>query len=252
MKKCALCREEKDESCFYNNKRQKDGLSSECKRCDKDRSRIYYRNNRERLKLKAKEWRKDNIERKKENDSRWQKNNRDKRNKANRKYREKNKEKLKDNYIKNKTKYSERSKIYYRLNRDKIIQKNLEYQYATREARNERQRNRMKTDTHFRISTTMAKSLHNTLKTKKGGQKWESLVGYTTTDLMNHLEKQFTPEMTWENYGSYWHIDHLVPKYYFDYDSYDHPHFSACWSLSNLQPLEAKKNLRKNRYVIQL
>ena len=52
--------------------------------------------------------------------------------------------------------------------------------------------------------------------------------------------------MTWENQGSYWHIDHIKPKSLFEYDSIDHPEFKKCWSLDNLQPLEAKENMRKN------
>lgn len=44
--------------------------------------------------------------------------------------------------------------------------------------------------------------------------------------------------MTWENYGKNgWHIDHIIPKSFFKFDSQEHPAFKACWALSNLQPL---------------
>ena len=55
--------------------------------------------------------------------------------------------------------------------------------------------------------------------------------------------------MNWDNHGTYWHIDHIKPKSWFKYDSAEHPEFKQCWSLENLQPLEAEKNLAKsNKY----
>ena len=47
-------------------------------------------------------------------------------------------------------------------------------------------------------------------KEDKNGKHWEDLVGYTLKDLQLHLEQQFDEYMTWENQGSYWHIDHIV------------------------------------------
>jgi len=39
----------------------------------------------------------------------------------------------------------------------------------------------------------------------------EALVGCSWQQLRNHIETMFTPEMNWQNQGSYWHIDHIVP-----------------------------------------
>jgi len=79
----------------------------------------------------------------------------------------------------------------------------------------------------------------------KNNRKWQSILGYTTVDLAKHLESQFTPEMTWENYGKYWHIDHITPTSWFRFTTPDCEAFRKCWSLNNLQPLEAKANIRK-------
>jgi hypothetical protein len=55
--------------------------------------------------------------------------------------------------------------------------------------------------------------------------------------------------MTMENYGSYWHIDHIKPRSLFTYTSIEDEQFKKCWALSNLQPLEALENIRKgNKY----
>jgi len=77
----------------------------------------------------------------------------------------------------------------------------------------------------------------------------EKLVGYTLENLTKHLEKQFDDKMSWDNYGSYWHIDHIKPKSLFNYTSEIDKEFKECWGLNNLQPLEAKANLIKhNKY----
>lgn len=93
----------------------------------------------------------------------------------------------------------------------------------------------------------MSAAIQHAIKAQKAGRKWEALVGYTVHDLMQHLEAQFKPGMNWENQGSYWHIDHIRPKSWFD--QLDPAQFKACWALKNLQPLEAIENIKKgNRY----
>ena len=52
--------------------------------------------------------------------------------------------------------------------------------------------------------------------------------------------------MTWDNYGSYWHVDHIIPCCKFDLT--DPEQQLKCFHYTNLQPLEATANLRKNRF----
>ncbi len=83
-------------------------------------------------------------------------------------------------------------------------------------------------------------------KGSKNGRRSFALVGYTLEELMAHLEAQFEPWMTWENYGFYgWHIDHIKPLASFTYETPDDPEFKKAWALSNLRPLGAVKNWRK-------
>lgn len=51
--------------------------------------------------------------------------------------------------------------------------------------------------------------------------------------------------MNWDNYGSYWHIDHIKPISLFKYETAEDPEFKKCWALDNLQPLEKIANLKK-------
>jgi len=95
------------------------------------------------------------------------------------------------------------------------------------------------------IKTKMCRSLHGI----KGNRHWENLVGFTVDHLKQHLEKLFTAEMTWENYGTYWHIDHKIPIAVFNYGNPEDIDFRLCWSLKNLQPLESKQNMIKNSRI---
>jgi hypothetical protein len=70
-----------------------------------------------------------------------------------------------------------------------------------------------------------------------------SAVGCSIQELRAHIEKQFTPGMTWANYGE-WHVDHIRPCASFDLS--DPEQFSACFNWSNLQPLWAAENLSKS------
>lgn len=56
-------------------------------------------------------------------------------------------------------------------------------------------------------------------------------------------DEQFTPEMNWDNYGSYWHVDHIRPCASFDLSRRKEQH--RCFHFSNLQPLEGRENVRK-------
>lgn len=72
---------------------------------------------------------------------------------------------------------------------------------------------------------------------------------YSIDELKSHLESQFKPGMSWNNYGE-WHIDHIVPDSNFNYDSMNHVGFLLSWSLSNLRPLWATENHKKYNKLI--
>lgn len=73
-----------------------------------------------------------------------------------------------------------------------------------------------------------------------------ALIGCSVDELRAHLERQFTPGMSWQNYGE-WHVDHIRPC-----AAYDHTDLAShwqCFHFSNLQPLWAVDNLRKSDKV---
>lgn len=78
-------------------------------------------------------------------------------------------------------------------------------------------------------------------RVKKNIGTWE-LVGCSPQHLIEHLEKQFTQGMTWDNHGK-WHVDHIVPCARFDLT--DTEQQRRCFHFTNLQPLWASDNLKK-------
>jgi hypothetical protein len=94
------------------------------------------------------------------------------------------------------------------------------------------------------IDNRMSCRLRSSIGKVKASRKWESIVGYTKEDLMQHIESLFSDGMNWENIGQ-WHIDHIRPLCSFTYESDADPEFKEAWALQNLRPLWAAENLRK-------
>lgn len=99
--------------------------------------------------------------------------------------------------------------------------------------------------TQRKINNSIRVRIRCALHGTKNGQHWETLVGYTLQDLIMVLEKEFRDGMCWENYGAFWHVDHIIPLAHFKYNSPEDPEFKKAWSLGNLQPLLASENLEK-------
>jgi hypothetical protein len=101
----------------------------------------------------------------------------------------------------------------------------------------------------YKVSKLMSNRV-NQLIQDKNYSSIVDLLDYSIADLMAHLEKQFRDGMAWDNYGPFWHVDHIKPVSHFSFESKDDPQFKECWALSNLQPLLKVENLSKgNRFV---
>ena len=109
----------------------------------------------------------------------------------------------------------------------------------------ENHRKKTKPTLKTRLSKSISCGMRKSLRKSKEGLHWENLVGFTVDQLKRHLEKMFTPEMSWDNYGTYWEIDHKIPIAVFNFERPQHIDFHLCWELRNLQPLERKTNSSK-------
>ncbi len=231
MKLCLKCNIEKDFILFSLNKNKKDGLEIYCKECRKIQHKIYYENNKEDISDKSKNISLEKKIKRNEDNKKYRIKNLEKIKEANKKYRQENREKRKE-YFKN----------YYLKNKEQILIKN-----------NINEKNRRKKDKIFAIRKNISRCIRKMLTENKGSKNNFSLIKYlpySILQLKDHLEFQFKQSMTWENYGSYWNIDHIYPQSKLPYDSMEHPNFIKCWDLSNLRPLEVEENRLKSDKLI--
>jgi len=124
---------------------------------------------------------------------------------------------------------------YRRKNRKRLNQKNAEYV-----------RNKRKVDIKFKLKGNLRSLIKNAFKRKftKKSKKTLDILGCDYQEFIIHMENKFDINMSWENYGYYWEIDHIIPlnSAVSEEDMIKLNHFS------NLQPLETSENRRKGDY----
>lgn len=230
---CFKCGKEKPISKFYKDKKSKDGYGYYCKECQSKMAKEYYHNNLE----KFKEYRINNRGKISQHQKEYYQNNAELLKEKGKKYYQDNLEKMrkknKEYYWDNLGKHKEYGKKYRSNNRDKARQSQKEYMKRKRES-----------DPVFKLNHNISTGIYNSLKGNKNGHHWEDLVGYSLSDLKNHLEVQFKDGITWQNYGK-WHIDHIVAKSLFNIKGPKSKGFKKCWALENLRPMWAKENIKK-------
>ena len=100
----------------------------------------------------------------------------------------------------------------------------------------------------FRLKDNLRRQLAHALKKKylvKQDRTFK-LLSFSLLELKEHLEKQFTPLMSWNNYGAYWEIDHKVPSSF----ASTKQELIDLFSLTNLQPLPKVDNCKKSNKQI--
>ena len=109
---------------------------------------------------------------------------------------------------------------------------------------------------YIKFDSTVTSRFKNKIKSHLSGRRPDTTpespfyyLPYTVTDVIRHIESQFDPEMSWENWGDNdedsWHLEHIFPKSGAAYNSYLHPNFYFIWQMSNLQPLYHSENRSK-------
>jgi 5-methylcytosine-specific restriction endonuclease McrA len=97
-----------------------------------------------------------------------------------------------------------------------------------------------------KLNHLMSKYLWDALHSQKNGMKWESIVGYSSDILFNHLKKTVPIGYTWDDFLSgELHLDHIIPRSAFNFKSQYDIDFKRCWALENLRLLPAKENMAK-------
>ena len=120
-----------------------------------------------------------------------------------------------------------------------------------RKTKRDYEKNRKDSDPLYKLVANFRTAIWTVLKESnvdKYGHYFDVLQ-YTPEELINHLEKQFKDDMTWDNYGI-WHVDHKSPITSFDIQEMGDEEFMKCWSLDNLQPMWGEENIRKSNKVL--
>jgi len=106
-------------------------------------------------------------------------------------------------------------------------------------------------DPGFKVQCNLRNRLKEIMgKVKKGGTEHRNnLTGCSTRQLADHLESTFKRGMTWDNYGTRWHVDHILPCASFDHT--DPRQRAQCWHWTNLRALDAQKNMDKGDKITE-
>jgi len=100
-----------------------------------------------------------------------------------------------------------------------------------------------------RVRHNLSRRLAAIMRGEKAGRSVFKWLGCDGDDLRRHLEGQFRKGMTWANYGTHWHVDHLLPCASFDHN--DPEQIRQCWHWTNLRPMWAKDNIAKGAKITE-
>ena len=209
MKICSKCYLPKELNEFHNKKDSKDGKCPHCKLC----LSLYHKNNKEKISIKHKLYLINNKEEVKTQQKLYYIKNRENIILNTRKYQNKHKEQIKEytlNYIKkNKKIINIKRRIYIK--------------------------SKYKNNISFRLSSLLRIRFYKALKKTNKSKSIIKLIGCDIDFLKKHLESLFLPEMTWDNHGEVWEIDHKIGCCNFDLTNYNQQ--AQCFHYSNQQPL---------------
>ena len=242
MKKCSKCLLIKEESEFPQTR-------SLCKKCVSERSKEYYQRNKKEIIERVKKYtdtHKDSI---KEYKDEYNRNNPN--SEYHKEYRNRNKEvireKRKEYYLKNKERIKQKVRNYISENKEYVNRRKKErrdqkkdyYNYLNRQYI----KNKKETNPLFRLTCSIRSLISQSFKAKytKKSKKTTEILGCSYEEFKVYIEKQFTEEMNWNNYSSYWELDHKTPISWAkdEQEVYDLNHYT------NFQPLYWRDNISK-------
>ena len=156
-----------------------------------------------------------------------------------------NKERRKKYYRKYGKEEKEKRKKYYEKNKERLKQERETKEY--KEKRNKRRKERRDTDPIYKKNCIISSSIRRCGIKQTRTETAMEYLGCEPEFFHNHLEKQFLPDMTWENHSNNgWHMDHRKPKHEFDFSQEED--YYRCWHWTNIQPMWGSENMSKKDY----
>lgn len=234
---------------------------------NKEYARKYNKANQAKRNIQAKQYRADNIEQCLSRDRAYHHANKEVRNENSRAYHHANKDVCNENSrayrTANKDACNETARKYYYANTEVCNTKSRAYYHANKDACNENSRKhyqKHKNDPIFkakrneqmrkyrenpvvRIKDSLRARVYATIKHGYKSARTMELLGCTIEFFHDHIAKQFTQGMSFENYGKGWELDHIRPCASFNL--LDPAEQRICFHWSNYQPLWALDNNKK-------
>lgn len=244
-KTCSTCFVEKSFDSFWKNSRNKDGKDNRCTACTK----IHLSTKKEASKESQRKWREKNPD-------------------YMRTYGQcdKSREYHRTYYQEHKTEYIKRKQQWRKDNPEQETKARQKYVEENRDQINEYhrewKRKKRDTDIQYKLSSNTSRRIRYELNTLLKGKKTKrtvELIGCSIEFLKRHIETKFEDDMSWDNYGKVWEIDHIIPCS--SWNLADEFENICCWNYRNLQPLSKYKNrskcatfneIDKERYITEI
>jgi hypothetical protein len=164
-------------------------------------------------------------------------------------YKKNNKEKVlqshKEYHQANKEKIAEYYKGHYKDNKDTYLKNNQKWRSENREHTRKKENERFRQNPTLRLKRNCRTRIWDALNGKY--RKTHHTIEYVDCDvefLKKWLEYNFEDGMTFDNYGPYWHVDHVIPCAKFDLT--DPNEIAHCFHWVNLKPMKGSENMSKH------
>ena len=99
-------------------------------------------------------------------------------------------------------------------------------------------------DGNFRKLSLLRSKTYYALKAKNSKC---DLFGISVSEYKKWIEYQMSDEMSWDNYGKIWHIDHVIPCWTFNLT--DYCDMKRCFNWKNLRPMLKLENKLKGMNI---
>ena len=110
-----------------------------------------------------------------------------------------------------------------------------------KEYNREYQKNKRNTDSIFKIKDNLRSRIYNAIQDgfKLNKNKFISEIGCDIKEYLVYLEQRWDDNMSWDNYGEYWEIDHIIPI-----------SKGGSFHYKNTQPLTITENRHKSDKIL--
>jgi len=151
--------------------------------------------------------------------------------------------------IKNKERVKEYNKIYKQNNKEQVSLYNKKYNIENRDKIQKRQteqhKERRRNDPKYKMSIVLRNRFRKFFKGINKNTSFNELIGCSYENYIKWIEFNFSSDMSWDNHGTLWHIDHVLLCYLFDHEKIEDR--KICFNWKNTRPLLSKINLARKK-----